>query len=205
MATRIPPRGKKPRIEHDSMGELQVPASALWGAQTQRAVDNFRISGRPMPPAFIQALALVKAAAATVNSKLGLLDSARADAIATAAGVIACGGHAEEFPVDRYQTGSGTSSNMNANEVIAQLAARASGLHVHPNDHVNLGQSSNDVIPTALRVMAVQGMHQDLLPALAHLRKTIDRRAKAVGKTVKTGRTHLMDAMPLTFAQEFGA
>jgi len=187
------------------MGELKVPASALWGAQTQRAVDNFRISGRPMPPAFIQALALVKAAAAMVNGKLGLLDAPRADAIAAAAGAIASGEYVGEFPIDRYQTGSGTSSNMNANEVIAQLAARASNLQIHPNDHVNLAQSSNDVIPTALRVMAVQGMRQDLLPALAHLRKTIDRRAKVIGKTVKTGRTHLMDAMPLTFAQEFGA
>ncbi|MDQ3040314.1 MAG: class II fumarate hydratase, partial [Pseudomonadota bacterium] len=205
MATRSRPPGRQPRIEHDSMGELQVPASALWGAQTQRALDNFRISGRPMPPAFIQALALVKAAAATVNGKLGLLDAPRADAIATAAGLIARGKHAEQFPIDRYQTGSGTSSNMNANEVIAHLSARASGVSIHPNDHVNLGQSSNDVIPTALRVMAVQGMRQDLLPALAHLRNTIDRRAKAIGKTVKTGRTHLMDAMPLTFAQEFGA
>ena len=205
MATRSRPRGRQPRIEHDSMGELQVPASALWGAQTQRALDNFRISGRPMPPAFIKALALVKAAAATVNGKLGLLDAPRADAIATAAGLIAGGEHAEQFPIDRYQTGSGTSSNMNANEVIAHLSARSSGLSIHPNDHVNLGQSSNDVIPTALRVMAVQGMRQDLLPAIAHLRKTIDRRAKAIGKTVKTGRTHLMDAMPLTFAQEFGA
>ncbi len=205
MATRSRPLGKQPRIEHDSMGELRVPASALWGAQTQRAVDNFLISGRPMPTAFIQALAQVKAAAATVNGKLGLLDAPRADAIAAAAGAIARGEHVGEFPIDRYQTGSGTSSNMNANEVIAQLAARASGLDVHPNDHVNLAQSSNDVIPTALRVMAVQGLRQDLLPAIAHLRKTIDRRAKAIGKTVKTGRTHLMDAMPLTFAQEFGA
>ena len=205
MATRSRPLGSKPRIEHDSMGELKVPASALWGAQTQRAVDNFRISGRPMPPAFIHALALVKAAAATVNGKLGLLDAPRADAIAAAAGAIARGEYAGEFPIDRYQTGSGTSSNMNANEVIAQLAARASGLDVHPNDHVNLAQSSNDVIPTALRVMAVQGMRQDLLPAIVHLRKAIDRRARAIGKTVKTGRTHLMDAMPLTFAQEFGA
>ncbi len=205
MATRSRPLGSKPRIEHDSMGELKVPASALWGAQTQRAVDNFRISGRPMPPAFIHALALVKAAAATVNGKLGLLDAPRADAIAAAVGAIARGEYAGEFPIDRYQTGSGTSSNMNANEVIAQLAARASGLDVHPNDHVNLAQSSNDVIPTALRVMAVQGMRQDLLPAIVHLRKAIDRRARAIGKTVKTGRTHLMDAMPLTFAQEFGA
>ncbi len=193
------------RIEHDSMGELRVPADALWGAQTQRALENFRISGRPMPPAFVRALVQVKAAAAEVNAKLDLLDAARAEAIAAAAGGIADGQHAEQFPLDRYQTGSGTSSNMNANEVIAHLAARASGLAVHPNDHVNLGQSSNDVIPTAMRVMAVHAATSDLLPALRHLRKAIDKRGKAIGKTVKTGRTHLMDAMPLTFAQEFGA
>ena len=193
------------RIEHDSMGELQVPADALWGAQTQRAIDNFHISGRPMPASFVKALALVKASAALVNGHLGLLDRAQADAIVDAAAAIAAGAHAEQFPIDRYQTGSGTSSNMNANEVIAHLAARAPKLAIHPNDHVNLGQSSNDVIPTALRVMAVLGAKNDLLPALAHLRKAIDKRAKAIGKTVKTGRTHLMDAMPLSFAQEFGA
>ena len=193
------------RIEHDSMGELQVPADALWGAQTQRAIDNFHISGRPMPASFVKALALVKASAALVNGHLGLLDRAQADAIVDAAAAIAAGAHAEQFPIDRYQTGSGTSSNMNANEVIAHAAARASKLPIHPNDHVNLGQSSNDVIPTALRVMAVLGAKNDLLPALAHLRKAIDKRAKAIGKTVKTGRTHLMDAMPLSFAQEFGA
>ena len=193
------------RIEHDSMGELQVPADALWGAQTQRAIDNFHISGRPMPASFVKALALVKASAALVNGHLGLLDRAQADAIVDAAAAIAAGAHAEQFPIDRYQTGSGTSSNMNVNEVIAHAAARASKLPIHPNDHVNLGQSSNDVIPTALRVMAVLGAKNDLLPALAHLRKAIDKRAKAIGKTVKTGRTHLMDAMPLSFAQEFGA
>jgi fumarate hydratase class II len=187
------------------MGELRVPARALWGAQTQRAIDNFAISARPMPPAFIRALALTKAAGAVVNGHLGLLDRARADAIMEAASAVAGGAHADQFPIDRYQTGSGTSSNMNANEVIAHLAARASSLAVHPNDHVNLGQSSNDVVPTAIRVMAVLEARQSLLPALAHLRKTIDKRTKALGKTVKTGRTHLMDAMPLTFAQEFGA
>ena len=201
------PASKNPRmrIERDSMGELRVPASALWGAQTQRALDNFHLSGRPMPSAFVQALALVKASAAVVNGHLGLLDRARADAIMEAATAIAGGAHADQFPVDRYQTGSGTSSNMNANEVIAHVAAAASQQAIHPNDHVNLGQSSNDVIPTALRVMAVQGARQDLLPALRHLRKTIDKRAKALGRIVKTGRTHLMDAMPLTVAQEFGA
>ncbi len=193
------------RIEHDSMGTLQVPTSALWGAQTQRARDNFRISGRPMPDAFVRALALVKASAAVVNGHLGLLDRARADAIMEAATAVAGGAHADQFPIDRYQTGSGTSSNMNANEVIAHLAARDAGLPIHPNDHVNLGQSSNDVVPTAIRVMAVVEARRSLLPALAHLRKAIDKRARALGKSVKTGRTHLMDAMPLSFAQELGA
>ena len=193
------------RIEHDSMGDLQVPAEALWGAQTQRALDNFRVSGRPMPAGFVRALAQVKGAAAAVNGRLGLLDAARAEAIATAARAVADGGHDGQFPLDRCQTGSGTSSNMNANEVVAHLAARASGLAIHPNDHVNLGQSSNDAVPTAIRVMAVHAATSDLLPALKHLRKSIDKRARAIGKTVKTGRTHLMDAMPLTFAQEFGA
>ena len=205
MAKRTSPAMQAFRTEHDSMGELRVPADALWGAQTQRAVDNFHISGRPMPAGFVRALALVKAASALVNGHLGLLDAARAEAIIEAATAIAGGAHADQFPVDRYQTGSGTSSNMNANEVVAHMAAAASKLAIHPNDHVNLGQSSNDVIPTALRVMAVLGAKHELLPALAHLRKSIDKRAKAIGKTVKTGRTHLMDAMPLTFAQEFGA
>ncbi|SHE40984.1 class II fumarate hydratase [Thermomonas hydrothermalis] len=193
------------RIEHDSMGALQVPADALWGAQTQRARDNFHISGRPMPAAFVRALALVKAAAAMVNGHLGLLDPPRADAIVAAATAIAGGAHADQFPVDRYQTGSGTSSNMNANEVIAHLASAACGQPVHPNDHVNLGQSSNDVVPTAIRVMAALEVRQSLLPALTHLRKTIGKRAKTLDSVVKTGRTHLMDAMPLTFAQELSA
>ena len=193
------------RSEHDSMGKLQVPAEALWGAQTQRAVENFHISGRPMPAAFIRALALVKASAALVNGHLGLLDGKRANAIVGAATAVAGGAHADQFPIDRYQTGSGTSSNMNANEVIAHLAGKASGLAIHPNDHVNLGQSSNDTIPSALRVMAVRETEAALLPQLEHLRNTIDAQAKAIGGVVKTGRTHLMDAMPLTFAQEFGA
>ncbi|MEO6169980.1 MAG: class II fumarate hydratase [Lysobacter sp.] len=194
------------RIEHDSMGELQVPADALWGAQTQRAVDNFPISGRPMPRGFIQALGLVKAAAAGVNGELGLLPKGRAAAIRKAALAVAEGAHDAHFPVDIFQTGSGTSSNMNANEVIATLASRAArGRPVHPNDDVNLGQSSNDVVPTALRVAAQLATVQALLPAIKHLRRTIDRRGKALGRITKTGRTHLMDAMPLTFGQEFGA
>jgi len=192
------------RTEHDSMGELQVPADALWGAQTQRAVQNFPISGRPMPRGFIRALGLVKAAAAEVNAGLGLLPEKSGKAIHAAALEVAEGRHDAHFPVDVYQTGSGTSSNMNANEVIATLASTGSR-KVHPNDHVNLGQSSNDVVPTAIRVSAQLAVVEDLLPALKHLRRTIDKRGRALGKVVKTGRTHLMDAMPLTFAQEFGA
>lgn len=192
------------RTEHDSMGDLQVPADALWGAQTQRAVQNFPISGRPMPRGFIRALGLVKAAAAEVNAGLGLLPEKTGKAIRSAALEVADGRHDVQFPVDIYQTGSGTSSNMNANEVIATLASTASR-KIHPNDHVNLGQSSNDVVPTAIRVSAQLAVVEDLLPALKHLRRTIDKRGKALGKVVKTGRTHLMDAMPLTFAQEFGA
>ena len=199
------------RTEHDSMGELQVPTEALWGAQTQRAVQNFPVSGRPMPRGFIRALGLVKAAAASVNADLGLLPKGVSRAIHGAAMQVAAGEHDRHFPIDIYQTGSGTSSNMNANEVIATLASRTAkpgsrGNHVvHPNDHVNLGQSSNDVIPTAIRVSAQLAVVEDLLPALKHLRSTIDGRARAFGKVVKTGRTHLMDAMPLTFAQELGA
>ncbi|WP_192906660.1 class II fumarate hydratase [Luteimonas marina] len=194
------------RVEHDSMGELQVPADALWGAQTQRAVQNFPVSGQPMPRGFIRALGLVKAAAATVNADLDLLPKGAGKAIHAAALEVAEGRHDPHFPIDVYQTGSGTSSNMNANEVIATLASRGAK-KIHPNDHVNLGQSSNDVVPTAIRVSAQLAVVEDLLPALKHLRKTIDARARAraFGKVVKTGRTHLMDAMPLTFAQEFGA
>ena len=192
------------RIEHDSMGDLQVPADALWGAQTQRAVQNFPVSGRPMPRGFIRALGLIKAAAADVNTGLDLLPSRLGKAIRTAALEVADGAHDAHFPIDVYQTGSGTSSNMNANEVIATLASRA-GRPVHPNDHVNLGQSSNDVVPTAIRVSAQLAVVEDLQPALKHLRRTIERRAKSLRTVVKTGRTHLMDAMPLTFGQEFGA
>jgi len=196
------------RVEHDSMGELQVPADALWGAQTQRAVQNFPVSGQPMPRGFIRALGLIKAAAAGVNADLGLLPKSVAKAIQAAALDVAAGRHDAHFPIDIYQTGSGTSSNMNANEVIATLATRAAkpgAAAVHPNDHVNLGQSSNDVVPTAIRVSAQLATQEQLLPALKHLRKVIDKRARQLDKVVKTGRTHLMDAMPLTFGQEFGA
>ena len=197
--------GQDFRIEHDSMGELQVPADALWGASTQRAVENFPVSGRPMPRGFIQALGLVKAAAADANAAFGLLPKGLAASIRRAAQEVAAGAHDAHFPVDVFQTGSGTSSNMNANEVIATLASRRARRAVHPNDHVNLGQSSNDVVPTALRVSAQLAVTGELLPALRHLRRTIDRRARGLTRVAKTGRTHLMDAMPLTFAQEFGA
>ena len=197
------------RIERDSMGELRVPADALWGAQTQRAVENFPISGRPLPRGFIRALGLIKAAAAQVNAAQGQLPKAQAAAIGKAALDVAAGQHDAQFPIDVFQTGSGTSSNMNANEVIATLANRAgaagSRSRIHPNDHVNLSQSSNDVIPTAIRISAQLAVIEALLPALKHLRRTIERRGKSLGKITKTGRTHLMDAMPLTFGQEFGA
>jgi fumarate hydratase class II len=193
------------RIEHDSMGELRVPADALWGAQTQRAVQNFPVSGQPMPRGFIRALGLVKAAAAEVNAGFGLLPKAKSAAIRKAALEVANGDHDAHFPIDVYQTGSGTSSNMNANEVVATLATRAGKAKIHPNDDVNLGQSSNDVVPTAIRVSAELAVHEDLLPALKHLRRTIEGKAKSLRAVVKTGRTHLMDAMPLTFGQEFGA
>ncbi|MGH8076422.1 MAG: class II fumarate hydratase, partial [Lysobacter sp.] len=208
MATTKPrkrPVTKAFRIEHDSMGELCVPGDALWGAQTQRAVQNFTISGQPMPAGFIRALGLIKAAAAEVNGNLGLLGKGAAAAIRKAALTVAAGEVDAQFPIDVFQTGSGTSSNMNANEVIATLASREGKARIHPNDQVNLGQSSNDVIPTAIRVSAQLATVESLLPALKHLRNAIDRRAKRLGKVTKTGRTHLMDAMPLTFAQEFGA
>lgn len=192
------------RTERDSMGELQVPADALWGAQTQRAVQNFRISGLPMHPGFIHALAAIKAAAARTNARLGLLDEQRAQAIERAAGQVAAGQWDAQFPIDRYQTGSGTSSNMNVNEVIAYLASRGKRA-VHPNDHVNLGQSSNDAVPSAIRVACIVGVEQNLLPGIAQVLTAIAERSAAIGSTVKTGRTHLMDAMPLTFEQEFGA
>ncbi len=192
------------RIEKDSMGELRVPADALWGAQTQRAIDNFPISGAPMPRGFIRALGLVKAAAASVNARLGHLDAVRAAAIRDAALDVARGAHDGQFPIDVFQTGSGTSSNMNANEVIAALASRATGMSVHPNDHVNAGQSSNDVIPSAIQVGAVLLCEQSLLTGLDQLVDAIERRAAELVDVAKTGRTHLMDAMPLTLGQELG-
>jgi fumarate hydratase, class II len=192
------------RVEKDSMGELRVPANALWGAQTQRAVQNFPISGRPMPAEFIRAVGLVKWAAAAANQDLGLLEAQVAEAIREAADAIAAGQHLEHFPVDVFQTGSGTSTNMNANEVIATLASRIAGRAIHPNDHVNMGQSSNDVIPTAIHASAALELTGALLPALEHLAATIEAKAKACHDIVKTGRTHLMDAMPVRMSQELG-
>ena len=192
------------RTEKDSMGELQVPESARYGAQTQRAVDNFAISDTPMPRRFIQALGLIKAACAEANRDLGDLDAAIANAIIQAAESVAAGDHDAHFPVDVFQTGSGTSSNMNANEVIANLATESLGRPVHPNDHVNMSQSSNDVIPTAIHVAAGVGCAEALLPALDHLAQTLEARAAELAEVTTTGRTHLMDAMPITLGQEVG-
>ncbi|MEP6897264.1 MAG: class II fumarate hydratase [Rhodanobacter sp.] len=189
------------RIEHDSMGDLKVPVDALYGAQTQRAIENFPISGLHLPRPFIRALGLIKAAAADVNLALGHLKKNQAAAIRKASLAVADGQYDAQFPIDIFQTGSGTSTNMNANEVIAHLAV-AAGAKVHPNDHVNYGQSSNDVIPTAIHVSATLIVSEKLLPALKHLRKSIDKRARELRNTPKTGRTHLMDAMPVTFGQE---
>ena len=191
------------RIEHDTMGEVRVPAAALYRAQTQRAVDNFPISGRGLEPAHIAALARVKKAAARANAELGVLDREVADAIIWAADQVAQGAHDDEFPVDVYQTGSGTSSNMNANEVIATLATRRLGKQVHPNDHVNASQSSNDVFPTSVHVAVVGAVVGDLRPALGHLAQSLQAKAGRFADIVKSGRTHLMDATPVTLGQEF--
>lgn len=189
------------RTEKDSLGEVHVPADALWGAQTQRAVDNFPVSGQPMPATFIKAVAQIKKAAADANTSLGLLDNARRDAIVQACDALISGEYADQFPVDRYQTGSGTSTNMNANEVIAALCRKES-VDIHPNDHVNMSQSSNDVIPTAIHVSSVMAVKESLVPALTHLRGVIYEREALFSEQVKTGRTHLMDAMPVTLGQE---
>jgi fumarate hydratase class II len=194
----------KYRTEHDSMGELEVPANALYGAQTQRAIDNFPISGLTMPAAYIRALALVKYSCAEANLRLGLIDQNKARAIQAVAEQIAAGEYLQHFPVDVFQTGSGTSTNMNANEVIANLASSTSGEAIHPNDHVNMSQSSNDVIPTTIHVSASMEISQKLIPALLHLINTLEIRAVELHSVVKTGRTHLMDAMPITLGQELG-
>jgi fumarate hydratase class II len=190
------------RVEHDSMGALDVPANALWGAQTQRAIQNFPPTGLRMPRTFIRALGLIKHAAAGANAELGDLPRDLGTAIQAAALDVAAGRYDNQFPVDVFQSGSGTSSNMNANEVIATLAARSLSRPVHPNDHVNMGQSSNDVVPTAIHVAAALLLDEHLLPALERLRTVLGERAANLGDVVKTGRTHLMDAMPITLAQE---
>ena len=190
------------RIEHDSMGEVQVPADALWRAQTQRATQNFPISGSTLEHAHIQAIAHVKAAAARANADLDVIDEAMAQAIIGAADEIVAGEHLDHFPVDVFQTGSGTSSNMNMNEVLATLATLSLGSDVHPNDHVNASQSSNDTFPTSIHVAAVTSTTHDLVPALAHLADALDRKADEFADVVKAGRTHLMDATPVMLGQE---
>jgi len=191
------------RIEHDTMGEVRVPINAMWRAQTQRAVENFPISGRGLERAQIRALGLLKGACAQVNKDLGLLAPEKADAIIAAAGEIADGLHDDQFPIDVFQTGSGTSSNMNANEVIASIAAR-DGVTVHPNDDVNMSQSSNDTFPTATHIAATEAAVRHLIPALEVLHESLAAKARQWRTTVKSGRTHLMDAVPVTLGQEFG-
>ncbi|WP_285727429.1 class II fumarate hydratase [Psychromicrobium xiongbiense] len=197
------------RIEHDTMGEVRVPAKALYGAQTQRAVENFPISGTTLESAHIEALARIKKAAALANEDLGVLDTERAEAIAAAADLVATGAYDSDFPIDVFQTGSGTSSNMNTNEVLAALANQAletagSATRVHPNDHVNASQSSNDVFPTSVHVAATSALVNNLIPALTHLAASLGRKAAEFKDVVKSGRTHLMDATPVTLGQEFG-
>lgn len=196
---------EKYRIETDSMGALEVPALALYGAQTQRAVNNFPISGLKLPPEFIRTVVLIKKTAAQVNMDLGTLHTTQGQAIIQACEQLMTGDYWDQFPVDIFQTGSGTSTNMNVNEVLANLATKISGVQINPNDDVNQGQSSNDVIPTAIHVSAALACHQQLLPALQHLATTIETKANSLQHIIKTGRTHLMDAMPLNLAQELSA
>ncbi|NGO80058.1 class II fumarate hydratase [Streptomyces sp. YC504] len=192
------------RIEHDSMGEVRVPAHAKWRAQTQRAVENFPVSGQRIERAHIRALAQIKGAAAKVNASLGVVDKDIAEAIESAAAEVAEGRWDEHFPVDVFQTGSGTSSNMNTNEVIATLATERLGRDVHPNDHVNASQSSNDVFPSSIHIAATEAVTRDLMPALEHLAASLERKSEEFAEVVKSGRTHLMDATPVTLGQEFG-
>ncbi|KJL34923.1 MAG: class II fumarate hydratase [Microbacterium sp.] len=192
------------RIEHDTMGEVRVPIAALYGAQTQRAVENFPISGTGLESAQIAALARIKKAAALANKELGTLDAGIADAIAAAADDVITGAHDDQFPVDTYQTGSGTSSNMNMNEVLATLATARLGSPVHPNDHVNASQSSNDVFPTSVHIAVTQALIEHLQPSLDHLAVALEKKAVLWKDAVKSGRTHLMDATPVTLGQEFG-
>lgn len=198
------PQDRPFRIEHDSMGEVRVPADAKWRAQTQRAVENFPISGQRIERAHIEALARIKAAAAKVNAGLGVLDKDIAEAVQEAAAEVADGRWDDQFPIDVFQTGSGTSSNMNANEVIATLATERLGRAVHPNDHVNASQSSNDVFPSSIHIAATAAVTGDLIPALEHLAAALERKAAEFADVVKSGRTHLMDATPVTLGQEFG-
>jgi fumarate hydratase class II len=195
----------KTRIEKDSMGSLEVPIDALYGAQTQRAINNFPISGIPMPESFIHALCYVKFACASSNQALGFLSNEKADAIQTAAKEVIQGDFLAQFPIDVFQTGSGTSTNMNANEVLARLAKQLTGQEVHPNDDINMSQSSNDVIPTTIHVAAAIALEEALLPALVHLAETIEEREKELAHVIKTGRTHLMDAMPVKMSQELSS
>ncbi|MCB0065789.1 MAG: aspartate ammonia-lyase, partial [Caldilineaceae bacterium] len=192
------------RIERDSMGEVKVPADALYGAQTQRAVDNFPISDLRFPRTFIRALGLIKGAAAAVNEDLGLMDPAMSAAIQAVARAVADGEYDDHFVLDIFQTGSGTSTNMNANEVLAALATTELGSKVHQNDHINMSQSSNDVIPTAIHLSAYLAVNDELLPALRHLHTTLVEKAAATDHVVTTGRTHLMDAMPVRMSQILG-
>jgi len=199
---------KQTRIEKDSMGEVHVPVDALYGAQTQRAINNFPISGLPIPSALIRALGLIKYSAATANQELGLLDSKKCSAIQTAAQEVIDGHHNQQFPIDIFQTGSGTSSNMNANEVISSIANKSIATDddkIHPNDDVNMGQSSNDVFPTAIHISACLQLESHLLPALRYLSETLNNKSEQTANIVKTGRTHLMDAMPITIGQEVAA
>src|SRR3954470_5750339 len=191
------------RTERDSMGEIAVPGNALWRAQTQRAVENFPISGTTLEPAHVVAMARVKKSAARVNAELGIISKEQAQAIADGADEIIGGQHYDAFPIDVFQTGSGTSSNMNINEVLASLASRA-GVDAHPNDHVNASQSSNDTFPTSIHVAAVEATTRDLIPALDHLATALEGKAEEFKDVVKSGRTHLMDATPVMLGQEFG-
>ncbi|GAA2726949.1 class II fumarate hydratase [Cellulomonas aerilata] len=203
-ATQPPAAEPEYRVEHDTMGEVRVPAHALYRAQTQRAVENFPISGTRLERSHIEALARIKKAAAQANAELGVLDREVADSIAAAADEVAAGAHDEHFPIDIFQTGSGTSSNMNTNEVLATLATQRLGRPVHPNDHVNASQSSNDVFPTSVHLAATSGVVHELVPALEHLAQALEAKATQFADVVKSGRTHLMDATPVTLGQEFG-
>lgn len=191
------------RIEHDTMGEVRVPVDALYAAQTQRAVENFPISGRGLSSHHIAALGQIKRAAAIANAELGVLDKAISEAIVSAADEVIAGQHDEQFPIDVFQTGSGTSSNMNTNEVVATLASQRLGAKVHPNDHVNASQSSNDVFPSSIHIAAVQAVHDTLIPGLEVLASSLEAKAVEFADIVKSGRTHLMDATPITLGQEF--